>query len=101
MKVHVGGNVFECGDYESAKRLAGWFRETLAAHFTCVRCQRTAVLPISLIERLPPDCRIFDVSDPAAELAEWWHFIEAGPSWPHTGWICDGCWARWLEAVIR
>jgi hypothetical protein len=58
MKVHVGGNVFECGDYASAKRLAGWFRETLAARFACARCHRTTAIPLSQIERLPPDCRV-------------------------------------------
>jgi hypothetical protein len=101
MKVHVGGNVFDCGDYESAKRLAGYFREELEARFTCVRCQKMVALPLREIERPGPTCTIFDASAPDAKLDDWWHFIDAGPGWPHTGWTCDACWAHWLEVVIR
>jgi hypothetical protein len=90
LKVHVGGNDFDCPSYASAKRLAGWFREELyEVRFTCMRRERTASLPVSHVERLPPDCRLFDASAPDAKQADPWHAIENLPG--HQRWFCDEC----------
>lgn len=53
MKVHVGGNIFECSDYASAARLAAWFHETLFGRLPCATCQREIEIPIKTIENCP------------------------------------------------
>jgi hypothetical protein len=100
LKVHVGGNEFLCPSYASAQRLACWFREELhEVRFVCMRCERTAALPASYAERLPPDCRLFDASGPYVRFADPWHAI-GSPSWPHPRWLCDECFWPYVATLI-
>jgi hypothetical protein len=80
----------ECDKIFYAKRL-----DQLCCSRAC-NCQRTAVLPASYAERLPPEFRLFDASGPEAKFADPWHAI-ASPSWPHPRWFCDECF--WRHAV--
>ena len=97
LRVRLGVDDFECPSFASAQRLAGWFREELhEVRFTCMRCQRTAALPASYADRLPPEFRLFDASAPDAKLADPWHSIDSS-SWPYPRWFCDECF--WRHAV--